>query len=394
MSLTILKIAARNVFKDRHRSIAVFNAVVLSMGVLTFALGLLIGMREMFLALAFDTIGHARIQRQGYLEQSSTLPVHLLIDNGSGVLRTARAEPNVAAATEELVFGGMITASDFSTEMLVRGVDVVDGAWNKRYRQAIKAGRFPAAPGDAMVGGATARYLKLRPGDRLTVMAYNPNGGINAVETVLAGTFETDKTEENESLLLLPIETARKLLQAPGASTSVLVRLSNSRELNRSIAALQSKFGPSGLTAHSWKEVYAEVAVGLVWVNTIIALLFSIIVAVVVVGIINTLLISVFERIGVFGTMRSIGLSKVGLIGMVMGETGLIGSAGSVLGVSLGALAIRLVAIKGIDMGPELDGIARIIYPAFSPEIAAFCFVVGTMVSLFGASTQRWWPAG
>jgi putative ABC transport system permease protein len=83
--------------------------------------------------------------------------------------------------------------------------------------------------------------------------------------------------------------------------------------------------------------------------------------------------------------MRSIGLSRPALMGMVMSETALVGTAGSLVGVLAGAAAIRLIALRGIDMGPELDGIARIIYPTFSGQIGAFCFVVGFAVSVLGA---------
>ncbi len=382
---TVLKVAARHAVKDRHRSVAVLSAVALSIAVLTFALGFLLGMKQMFLALAFDTIGHICIQRQGYLEQASTLPVSLLVEDPQAALRSVRANPWVDAATEELVCGGMILGPDQSADALIRGVDTRDLRWNTRYRQALVLGRFPDAPGEILLGKPTAAYLKLNPGTRLTLMAYNSNGGVNAVEASVAGIFETDKTDENEFLVLASIELVRTLLQVQGASSSILVRLKDPESTGTMVAAFNASFSRAGLRAHPWKSIYAEVAVGLVWVNTVIVILFSIIVAVITFGIVNTHLISVFERIRILGTMRSIGMSRKALMAMVMTETGLVGLIGSLLGVALGAVAIRIVAIRGIDMGPELDGIARIIYPTFSGQIAVFCFCVGILVSLLGA---------
>lgn len=383
--LLILKVAGRNAVKNRRRSLAVLNAVALSVAVLTFAIGFLVGMKQMFLALAFDTIGHVSIQRRGYLEQAAMLPVNLLVDRAGETAAGLRALPGVAAVTSELVYAGMLLGAEASADVLVRGVDVGDAKWNTRYRQALRAGRFPNAHPGLLLGRITAAYLGLHPGDTATLMAYNANGGVNAVSVTLAGVFETDRTEENEYLALAPIETAAKLLQVEDAATSVLIRLRNPESAAQALPELDRRYAGRGLAAHPWQKVYAEVAVGLVWVNMIVAILFSIIVAVITFGIVNTHLISVFERIRILGTMRSIGLSRPQLMGMVMAETGLIGAVGALAGVALGWAVIRVVARHGIDMGPELDGIARIIYPTFSGPIALFCFAVGILVSLLGA---------
>lgn len=385
-ALLLLKVAGRNALKDRRRSLAVLNAVILSIAVLTFAIGLLIGMRRMFMDLAFDTIGHVSVQRSGYLERSSMLPVNLLVERAGHTLAALRAAPEVASATQELLCAGMIVGADVSADVIVRGVDVAEAEWNTRYRQALKDGRFPRAHPEILLGRATASYLRLKPGDTAALMAYNANGGVNAVSVRLAGVFETDRTEENEFLALMPVETATRLLQVEDSATSLLLRLRDPDDAPRVVSALGRTLAPQGLAVHGWKQIYADVAVGLVWVNTIIVILFSIIVAVITFGIVNTHLISVLERIRILGTMRSIGLSRPGLMALVMAETGLVGTAGSAAGIVLGWIAIRVVSIHGIDMGPELDGIARIIYPAFSPQIAAFCFAVGIVVSILGAA--------
>jgi putative ABC transport system permease protein len=389
-SRLILSVAGRNAVKDRHRSFAVFSAVALSIAVLTFALGLLVGMRQMFLNLAFDTIGHLSVQRAGYLERAAMLPVDFMVEDAGAVARLLSADPAVLDVSQELLAGGMLMTADVTADVLVRGVDIRDGHWNTRYRQGLTSGAFPATGGEVLVGKATAAYLHVRPGSAATLMAYNANGGVNAIQVTVAGVFETDRTEENEFLALTSIATARRLLQVGEVATSVLVRLRDADTASDTALRLNHRFASSGLEAHPWKRVYAEVAVGLIWVNIIIVLLFSIIVAVITFGIVNTHLISVFERVRVLGTMRSIGLSRPGLMGMVMTETALVGSAGSLIGVALGAAAIRVVAVTGIDMGPELDGIARIICPTFSGQIGAFCFVVGVIVSLLGALYPAW----
>jgi hypothetical protein len=163
--------------------------MALSTAALTSALALLIGMRRMFMELAFDTVGHVTVEREGYRERAAMLPVHLAIDDPTPLLATLRARPDVAGATVELVCGARLLSGERSAEAMVRGIDVGDEAWNRRYRQAIVDGAFPASDGSVVLGGGLARYLGLSVGDRLTLLAYNPSGGLNAVSVVVAGIY-------------------------------------------------------------------------------------------------------------------------------------------------------------------------------------------------------------
>jgi putative ABC transport system permease protein len=166
----------------------------------------------------------------------------------------------------------------------------------------------------------------------------------------------------------------------------VLVRLRDPDRTDRVVVELAAPLAQQHLVAHSWREVYAEVAAGLVWVNLVITVLFSIIVGVVLSGIANTQLIAVFEQMRVLGTLRSIGMSRRGVGALVVAQTALTGLLGSALGLALGALAVRVAAVRGIDMGPQLDGIARVIYPVLSADVAAFCLFVSVVVSALAAA--------
>ncbi len=386
----VLKVAWRHALRDRRRSMGVVVAMALSIAALTSALALLIGMRRMFMELAFDTVGHVTVEREGYRERAAMLPVHLAIDDPAPLLEALRGRPDVSGATVELACGARLLSGERSAEVMLRGIDVGDAAWNRRYRQAIVDGAFPASDGSVVLGWGLARYLGLKVGDRLTLLAYNPNGGLNAVSVVVAGIYRTDKTEENEDLALASIDTVRRLLQVRSSVTAVLVRLRDADDTARVVAELAGPLAKRHLAVHSWRDVYAEIAAGLVWVNIVIVVLFSIIVGVVVSGIANTHLIAVFERVRTLGTMRSIGMSRWGIAGVVVAETGLTGLVGSIFGVALGALVVALAGRRGIDMGPQLDGIARVIHPAFTAEIGVFCLVIGVGVSALAGVYPAW----
>ena len=83
---------------------------------------------------------------------------------------------------------------------------------------------------------------------------------------------------------------------------------------------------------------------------TVLNVLLGLTILVAVLGVINTLLLSVFERTRELGLLRAIGLSRSGVGWMVTVEAVLISVFGALLGMVLGtALGITLVKIFGGD---------------------------------------------
>jgi len=87
---------------------------------------------------------------------------------------------------------------------------------------------------------------------------------------------------------------------------------------------------------------------------------------------VTTLMASVVEREREIGLMRSIGASDGEIVGMFLGEVGLMGLAGGLAGLAFGAIGVRVA-------GARLFGAAIDLRPGVAPLVLlislALCFL-------------------
>ena len=111
------------------------------------------------------------------------------------------------------------------------------------------------------------------------------------------------------------------------------------------------------------------------WVTSAIAVVIGI------VGVLNTMITSVFERAGEIGTMRAIGWRKRRIMSMVIVEALLLSALAAIAGAALGAAGVRLLGRL-----PQLAGFLDGWPPAgVIAEGALLAIIVGVLEALYPA---------
>src|SRR3989304_3041593 len=88
-------------------------------------------------------------------------------------------------------------------------------------------------------------------------------------------------------------------------------------------------------------------------------------------GIINTMLMSVFERIHEFGVLMAIGMKNRRLFGMILTEALVLGVLGTLLGIAAGSAIPLPLSASGLDLSGFSEsltsfGTGSIIYPVLT----------------------------
>ena len=98
------------------------------------------------------------------------------------------------------------------------------------------------------------------------------------------------------------------------------------------------------------------------WGTSLLALLVG------VLGVMNTMLMTVFERTHEICVLLAVGWTRQRVMRMILYESALLGLAGGIVGVALGAIGVRLLdktpAIRGLlqpDLGLPLLGLSVVI---------------------------------
>ncbi|MET9775408.1 FtsX-like permease family protein [Streptomyces sp. NPDC006367] len=233
------------------------------------------------------------------------------------------------------------------------GLIAADPTYAQDVRRPTTAGDLAAAYGpDAMsVGSDYAKKHGVRVGDTVSVAF---EGGATAKLKVAAIT--DDDTAIDQGARYVSIDTMRKYLPADRVppSTMMFAKAEDGQE-SQAYAALKKSLDPYPQYQVRDQTDYKqqlEDEVGQL-LNMVYGLL-ALAIVVAVLGVVNTLALSVVERTREIGLMRAIGLSRRQLRRMIRLESVVIALFGALLGLGLGmgwgTTAQKLLALEGLNV--------------------------------------------
>ena len=379
-----LRLALRNLTRQRARTAVTLAAIACGVAALIVTGGFV---KDIFVqlgeALIHSQSGHIQIANQGYFAGGTRTPERFLIRDPKALRERIAATAGVSDTLARLRFSGLLNNGRSDLAIIGDGAEP-DGEARMGTSVRMVAGR-PLATDDAhgiVVGAGVAQALNLSVGDPVTLLVNTAEGALNTGEFVLTGVFQTFSKDFDDRAVRIPLAAAQELLDTPGASTIVVV-LDRTEDTDRVAAALASWVASAGLELQTWVELndFYDKAVALY--KRQFGVLQLIVLLMVVLSVANSINMSVFERIGEFGTMMALGDRGSTIFRLVLTESALLGSIGAALGVALGiALALAISAV-GIPMPPPPNG--NLGYTAsirIVPMVLAMAFAVG-----FGATT-------
>jgi putative ABC transport system permease protein len=213
----------------------------------------------------------------------------------------------------------------------------------------VRGGSITAlAPGDVLVHEGVAKANDWDVGDRV-VVNYSRTG---PQSTRIAGIFTRNQLVF--ASYVIPMETYREGFGTQQDSfVYVKFRRSVSNAEGRAAVQRAVQLFPT-VQVHDREEFSATLddqvqrALGVIWALLALAVLTG------VLGIVNTLALSVFERTRELGLLRTVGMARRQVWTMIGGEAVLIALVGALFGVGLGSLLgwvlARILADDGVDV--------------------------------------------
>jgi putative ABC transport system permease protein len=235
------------------------------------------------------------------------------------------------------------------------------------------SGRWPAAGEHAVVIGKIAQEVL-----RKTV------GSTVRIETgtfTVAGVFESGSLAENGAVVMTLAELER-LTGQDGKINFLNVKLSPSvaaADAERLRLGIPGRFpGFRAFTATEVAEHNAAIHAvrAMSWAVTAIALVIG------TVGVMNTMLMSVFERVREFGILLAIGWRRRRVVAMILSEAVAVAMAGGLVGIACGMAAVRL-----LERAPWLRGK---IEGDFSLSLAGLGLALALVLGVAGGLYPAW----
>lgn len=379
-----LELAWRNVFRHRLRTGLTLAAIAFGV------LGLVLSggfVHDIFIQLGEAVIrsqtGHIQIARAGFFSYGSRSPDRFLIENPEDVTGQVAARPQVARVMGRLYFSALLGNGRTDLPVIGEGIEPEKEAKLGTYL-VMAAGR-PLQSGQRyglLVGEGLAKALGLKPGDPVTLVASSAEGALNSLDFDVAGVFQSYSKEYDARAVKIPLAAAQELLGTRGVNVLV-VELGATRDTRSATASIGTTLAARGLEWKTWNELSDFYDKTVMLYDRQFGVLRLIVLFMVLLSVANTVNMSLFERIGEFGTMRALGGRSRGIFGLVMTEGLVLGVIGSAAGIALGiALALAISAV-GIPMPPPPNSnLGYVAQVRVVPSVVAGAAAVGVLATV------------
>ncbi|WP_297358874.1 ABC transporter permease [Thauera sp.] len=349
----LYKLALRNIFRQRIRSVVTLVAIVFGVAGLILSGGFV---KDIFVQLGEAIIqsetGHAQVFREGFREKGSRQPDRYLINDPGPIAARIATSPLVRDVSSRLSFSGLLNNGKRDLAVIGEGVEPDKEARLGTFLKMVSGRTLTEADTFGMiVGQGVAQSLALQVGDQVTVLVNTTGGALNTVDVEVIGIFQSFSRDFDARAVRIPLAAAQELLATPGAN-QLIISLHQTRDTDDALAAIKAQLSGSGLEAYSWKQLSDFYEKTLQLYDRQFGVLQVIILVMVLLSVANTVNMSAFERLGEFGTLQALGNRQRDVFRLILVENTFLGLMGGTLGAVIGvALALAISAI-GIPMPP------------------------------------------
>lgn len=350
----LLSIALKNLMRHRRRTVLTFLILTFGISIYILMAGMLKGFDEQSFKnqIEFET-GDFKIRSAQYDEEHPS-EISNFIANPEAVLAVLRSRPYVKALTERTIVRADVDNGRVSSMVQIVGVNPDTENAVFTFSNYISEGEF--VPHSVVMGKGLSQDLGVGVGDLVYLTFRDKSGIFDSVEVNISGLMLSPNPQINQSTVFIDQDTLRGFLRTGGV-TEIAVKTADYKKYAEYEPDLVSNL--PGYRIKNWKALGEEfLAVGAMKSKSIGLILFFVAV-IAVVGIVNTLLMSVFEKKREIGTLKALGMTDRQIKHLFVLEGLLIGLMGAVTGLIVGTIANLYFVLVGLDltamMGPNVD---------------------------------------
>jgi putative ABC transport system permease protein len=285
---------------------------------------------------------------------------------------------------------GLVSRGDATVSFTGEGFDPTKELGDDRSLRMLEGQRLQSgAHNEVLLGRGLATLLGARAGDDVVVLVNTPRGGINAADARVAGIFASVSKAYDDSALLTSIGMARTLLKVDGVHTW-LVYLDDTRNTQQVAAGMRARLDPKTFDVRTWDQLAEFYKRSVALLREQLGVVHAIVFTIILLGIGNTMMMSVIERTGEIGTAMALGVKRRTLLGQFLLEGGTIGFVGGVLGLVLALLIAGVMAMLRVEMPPP-PGLTRgyvahvLLTPPLIVSAPFIAIAITTLASLYPA---------
>jgi len=387
--MLILKLAALNIMRNPRRSVITLLAVAVGLASLLFLWAFMDGSHEQQRENVIRIFtGHIQIHAKNFEEKLSP---ELILPNRAEIIKKIKALPEVVAVTEHVKCEALVGTSGQTRGAILYGMDPAGQPSVLALNKHIKEGAFldPQDNRMLLMGTPLAKRLEVNVGDKVVVMTQAIDGTLAGYAFHVKGLISSGSKMVDENHVFVTLQAARELLGIGEDSHELIVRLRNRSDIPAFRAAARQFLDEKQYDISSWDAIVPEVNQFASYSESIIKIMLIAIMAVIGVGVMNTILMSVFERTKEIGIMKAMGAGRADIFKIIWLETIIVCSLGGALGSLLAVFGGEFVEklIRAVMSRAGYVPAGQIVQ--FTPQIIIGCFLGAIVLGVLSGI----WPA-
>ena len=363
-----LRLGVGNLWLHPARTGLTLLALIVGIGALGFLSAMIDGMMvNMKSNFVLNEMGHLQIHAKGF-EQQRKVELHL---KSTETIDTMLAQsPAVRAWSHRLRISGMASAAGSSATALISGIEAEQESKVSRLREFLVQGTWlrPEQARDAVLGKVLAERLKLAIGDKLVLMAVAPDGDVMSEVFRLQGTIASGAMEMDNTTVLINLKTAQVWMNLGAGVTDVVIRCRSFADVDPLTQQLRQQLDGHGVEVLRWMDIDPMAEQWTQFNDAYSWVIMAVVMIVILAEVLNTMLMSMHDRLHEFGLMAALGTSQGAMFAMVIWETLILVILGGVLGFAFGYAFTAWYAVHGIDLSRYAEAfsfmyIEPVVYP-------------------------------
>lgn len=363
----ILKLALRNLFRNRWRSALTAGGIATAVFMLVWTIGMIDGMMmEMIRSATSVELGQIQIHETEYAEDGNTGDAFAQSEE---LLESVRSTPGVDGATSRChTFGlighevrsqvarvvGVSPSSEAEVTRLVEGL--IDGRWLNDTVDEYRDESGTWIPREVVLASEFAQQLNASVGDEMAVMTTDWMGFPTDLPVVVIGIVQTNNSMIDRMTAYMHLIDVQWLTALDGRIHEIAIRADDYTQAPQIALAVGATLSAHAelveetLVVRAWQDLLPEVASMLEMYDMSIGITCFMIFIIVALGILNSQRMSALERRREFGVLKAIGLPRWTLAKVIIVETVMLSLVGAVIGAIAGYGLTAYHEAHGFDM--------------------------------------------
>jgi ABC-type lipoprotein release transport system permease subunit len=358
--------------RNKRRTFLSGLAVGIGLASMMFVDGLFVGMLDSMIRTATDTfLGQGQIHAKGFTD---TLEVEKTINHSRQILGDLAKEEVIKHYSPRVVSFSMLSSAGGVQSVMLYGIDPKSERDLSMIDESVRTGRYlePEDRNMILIGSKTAETLEVSVGDRLVVTAAQAYSGELSQEMFrVGGIFYMGIREADSGLAFINLKSAQEILGLGSKIHEIALSFKTLDMAGDPGLPFWSKYSKNGNQAIGWKQMVPQLDSVIEMSHISTAITLFLVFGIVGLTIMNSLFMSLYERMFEFGVLRAIGTRPARMASIILLEALSLAIISMIIGIAIGFVIMKYFSIYGIDYtGIEFAGvtITELIFPVFTLE--------------------------